>query len=272
MKEIDSLNIGYFNNYYIKKYDDNNYELVFLKFDNSKKIKFNDLFISKDEELEIEKRKLLESKEYKEYKSFICSLARSRTKIFDYAMSNEFDYFVTLTLDRKKHDATDLELFIKNLGQFIRHYRRDYFKDIQYLLVPELHNDGVNWHMHGLIKGLDDEDLCLNKNGFLDWKKYSKKFGYISLSKIKSKMGVSKYITKYLTKDFNVYRKRKNKKMYYATRGLNTADKMIDGVCSINNRNKILEDDYYENNYIIKKELTKKELTDLLNSNLLVQN
>ena len=67
-------------------------------------------------------------------------------------MCNDFDYFITLTLNPINIDTFDLDNFIRTFGQFIRDQRKKYsWGDIQYLLVPEKHKSG-SWHMHGLIK------------------------------------------------------------------------------------------------------------------------
>lgn len=178
------------------------------------------------------------------------NISRARSKVFEYAICNEFEYFVTLTLDSKKYDRYNLELFIKDLGQFIRDKRKKYNTNIQYLLVPEIHNDGA-WHMHGLIKGIPSDALSINKNGYLDWEEYKKKFGYISLSKVKNQEAVSKYITKYIRKNIGTQKGviEKNKKMYYCSRGLKKAEKKQGMYNAIPEK---FEFDY-ENIYIRKK-------------------
>ena len=70
------------------------------------------------------------------------NLSRARTRIFEYAICNKFEYFVTLTLNHKR-DRYDLGNYIKDLGQMIRNYRRLYDVNIQYLLIPEQHVHGV---------------------------------------------------------------------------------------------------------------------------------
>jgi len=149
------------------------------------------------------------------------SISRSRTRIFEYSMCNKFEYFITLSLNGEKKNRYELKPFIKDLGQFIRDYRKKYKVDIQYILIPEKHKDGA-WHMHGLIKGIPESHLHINDNGYLDWKAYKDKFGWISLGKVKNQEAVSKYITKYITKSFNSNMGviEKEQKLYYVTRGL----------------------------------------------------
>ena len=55
-------------------------------------------------------------------------------------------------------DRYDLDEFIRKLGVYIRNNRRLKGSKIQYLLIPEQHKDGA-YHMHGLIKGINPEEL-----------------------------------------------------------------------------------------------------------------
>ena len=78
-------------NYYsIKKYNDDNYKLVIHKYPvrNTGFELDPDFVVSRD----INENKLDNN------------LSRAKAIIFDYSMANDFDYFVTLTLDRLKYD------------------------------------------------------------------------------------------------------------------------------------------------------------------------
>lgn len=150
------------------------------------------------------------------------SIARSKGMVYEYAMCNDFDYFVTLTLDKRKFDRHNLPNYRKKLTQFIRDYRKKYDTDIQYLLIPEMHIDGA-WHMHGLLSGFLP-DLYVNNYGYLGWKSYEERFGYISLGEITSKERVASYITKYITKDMSNRVTELGAHLYYASRGLKKAD------------------------------------------------
>lgn len=158
---------------------------------------------------------------------FDSSISRSRSKIFEYAYCNDFEYFITLTIDPKKRDSKDLKSYISSLSRFIRYYREKYNCNIQYLLIPEQHKSG-SWHLHGLIKGLPADHLSINKNGYLDWFEYSDRFGYISLSKVRDKERISKYITKYIAKGFDQTELDSGSKLYYCSRGLNKPSRLLD--------------------------------------------
>lgn len=188
----------------IKKYDENYYKLT--------------LYPSKEKQNKIRWETII-PEDFKPNK-MTNSISRTRSKIFEYAYCNDFDYFVTLTLNPEKHDRTDLKSFIKKLSRFIRWYRDKYDCNIQYILIPEKHKKYNAYHMHGLIKGIPESHLTVNKHGYLDWYAYADRFGFINLSRVKSKERVAKYITKYITKDLYNQELEKNKKLYYCSRGL----------------------------------------------------
>lgn len=192
------------------------------------------------------------------------NISRARSKIFEYARCNEFDYFVTLTLDKNKYDRYDLAKYIKDLGQHIRDDRKRTGSNIQYLLIPEPHFDNA-WHMHGLIKGMPLEHLTpFTLNDYLpykvrelieagreiyNWTSYSEKFGWCTIEKVKSQEAISKYVTKYISKAIQPNLKReKEKKLYYVTRGLKTAEKVKEGYLTSAQLTEITFN--YENDYV----------------------
>lgn len=158
-----------------------------------------------------------------------CNLRRAKNKVFDYAMCNDFENFVTLTIDKQKYDRTDLKKYHKDLSQFIRDYNKKYCLKIKYILIPEMHKDGESWHMHGLIKGLPKSHLSVNKNGFYDWRAYSVKFGYMSIDVIRDRKAVAAYITKYITKALQSRAKDLNARTYYCSQGLKLPAKIKEG-------------------------------------------
>lgn len=146
------------------------------------------------------------------------NIIRARTKIYEYAYCNDWDYFITLTIDREKYDRTDLQKYYRDFAKWINNKNRKY--NIKYLLVPELHSDGCSWHLHGLIRGIPADELSLNKNNYLDWKTYSQKFGFCTLDKIRSHERVSCYITKYINKSLSDCVKSIGAHLYYCSKGL----------------------------------------------------
>lgn len=157
------------------------------------------------------------------------NLSRAKTTVQELALCNPWDYFCTFTVSKDKMDRYDLDFFMRSLAKFINNYNR-YAKEysVKYVLVPEQHKDGA-WHMHGFIKGIKPKDLTLNKNGYLTWKQYNDKFGYISMDRIKDIDKASSYIQKYITKDTDKNVTELHRHLYYASQGLERAVKLYQG-------------------------------------------
>ena len=93
----------------------------------------------------------------------------------------------------------------------------------------------------------------------MDWQAYSKRFGYISLDKIRNKEAVSKYITKYVSKSFDKVGgvTEKESKLYYCSRGLKRAKIKKIGTLSGYQLEKIPFS--YENDYVKTMFFTSKQ-------------
>lgn len=151
--------------------------------------------------------------------SLRCALVRARSRVRELAFCNPWQYFFTGTLDSTKQDRYNLPDFVKALGVWVGNYNKKYGAKLRYLLVPEQHKDGA-YHMHGLLNGVSPLSLVKNKYGYLDMPYYSERFGYMSLSPIKSHEKVCSYVTKYITKDQITTEIGFGKHRYYASRGL----------------------------------------------------
>lgn len=150
------------------------------------------------------------------------NISRTKSKVFEYAYCNEFDYFVTLTINPAKYDRFNLSAYYKDFSQWLQNYKKKYKTSIKYLFIPEMHQDGA-WHLHGFMSGIIPEQLVINEHGYLDWELYKNKFGWISLDKIRNQEACSKYITKYVNKDLEDSIKDLNAHMYYPSKGLKRA-------------------------------------------------
>ena len=176
------------------------------------------------------------------------NLIRTRGKIFELAFCNPWDWFFTGTLNANKQDRTDLELFHKQLTKWLANYnmrRLPKNHKIRFLLVPELHDDGKNWHIHGFLYGLPEEHLrqfqigdrmgkglsekVLRGDVVFDWPPYAERFGFCDLERIKNHEAVSKYITKYINKNLATSVTALNAHQYYHSRGLKTAETIKKG-------------------------------------------
>lgn len=173
------------------------------------------------------------------------SICRTRSKIFELAYCNPWQWFFTGTLDPKRYDRSDLEKYHKSLTQWLRDYNKKHGTEIKFLLIPELHSDGQSWHMHGFFYGLPEEHLTRFKLGdrmgkalaekvkngdeVYNWQPYMKKFGFCDLEPIRNAEAVSKYITKYISKNLATSVTELNAHMYYHSRGLSFAETIKKG-------------------------------------------
>lgn len=189
------------------------------------------------------------------------NISRAKSRVFEYAYCNEFEYFVTLTINPAKYDRTDLKTYYKDFTQFIRNYARNHNSKIKYLFIPERHQDGC-WHMHGFISGILDKHLKINEHGYLDFELYRKKFGWISMDKIRNQEACSKYITKYVNKDLEDSIKELNNHMYYCSKGLKTAIEVKRGTLSANSIPFEFENDYVKIKWFNDETLAKRCIID----------
>lgn len=148
------------------------------------------------------------------------NISRARGRVLELALCNPWEWFVTLTIAAEKQDRSDLGAYVKDLGNFIGNFNKKYGCKMKYLLVPELHKDGKSWHMHGLLHDVPDVALVRNEYGYMDMPYYKNRFGYISLSPVKSHEKVSRYITKYISKDIGARLNDKGEHLFYASKGL----------------------------------------------------
>ena len=179
-----------------------------------------------------------------------CNLARARSTVFELAYCNKWDYFFTGTLAPANGDRTNLDAFHKGVAQFIRDERKRTGCDIKYLLVPELHADLKSWHEHGAFANLPEESLYRFVEGDVmgkhiadkvlageevyKWPRYEHKFGWCDLEPIKTHEGLSKYLTKYISKsivgDDSRSVKELDKHLYYCSQGLKRAETIKKGI------------------------------------------
>lgn len=163
------------------------------------------------------------------------NISRAKNRVFELALCNPWNIFLTFTLDPKKYNRNDLGKFRKDLSQFVRDYNKKYGLAIKYLLIPEEHKKG-GWHMHGFLMGLPDEHLRLftlseklpkyireklkSGQSVYEWEPYRKKFGFCDLEVVKDQFAVSAYVTKYITKDLDRTVRESGAHLYYCSQGL----------------------------------------------------
>jgi len=217
--------------------------------------------------LKSQPRKRLKSKaEWKSYdKKLWNSISRTKAKIYELAICNDWQYFVTFTINKEHYDRYNLKEYMSAFGKWLSNYsaRKTGGKKIEYILIPEMHKDGA-WHLHGLMRGIPAEHLTLFESGkhpkhlidnaYLNWGAYEKKFGFCSLDKIKDKERVAKYITKYISKTLATQGRELHSQLYYCTKGLNMSEEIFRGWCNV------AEEEFdFQNEYVGLKWFSPKE-------------
>ena len=173
---------------------------------------------------------------------FSQSISRTKSRVFELAACNEFQHFCTFTQDEKLRDRFDLSNFRKDFAQLVRNINRERETKIKYLLIPEKHKNGA-WHMHGLLSGLQPDDLRpfeLTENiperlkkmirggtAVYDWTRYRRAFGYFTCTEIDSREACAKYVTKYISKDLQKTVREGGEHLFFASQGLKGRQTLI---------------------------------------------
>lgn len=159
------------------------------------------------------------------------NLSRAKATVKELAICNPWDYWCTFTINASKYDRFNLDEYFKDFSKFLNNYNNyncpNEYK-VKYLLVPEQCKNGA-WHMHGFIKGIKPSDLFTNDNGYLDWKQYRNKFGWISLDPIRDIDKTSSYVLKYMTKDIDKNVNSLHRHLYYCSKGLERSVELYRG-------------------------------------------
>jgi len=145
------------------------------------------------------------------------SLMRSKTRITDYTLANDFDLFCTFTFNPELVDSFNLSEAKAKMSKWLNNARR-YSPDLKYLIVAELHKSG-RIHFHALMKNYLDtlQQTHKQKNGREIFNISKWHYGFSTAVEITDIGKVSSYMQKYITKDML---KIGNKKRFWASRNL----------------------------------------------------
>lgn len=137
-------------------------------------------------------------------RSAYVSQTRSKQAVFEIARSNNWEWFVTLTFDRKKIDSSDYELLVKKVGKWLNNLKYRKSPEMRYFLVPELHKDGVHFHFHGFFadcEGLEMKESGIVQDGKAVYNIPDFPFGFSTATKVDDTTKAVSYICKYITKE-----------------------------------------------------------------------
>ena len=158
--------------------------------------------------------------EEREEKILQNSMNRTTQKILGITRANKWDYFITFTFNGLNVDRSDLKEISKKTRKWLNNQKNRKASDLKYILVPELHADGINWHLHGLLANIGtiqlEDSTKIDRAGntiynVIDWE-----MGYSTVTKVLNNDGVSYYIIKYITKQ--ICKLTKNRKRYWSSK------------------------------------------------------
>lgn len=147
---------------------------------------------------------------------------RAMQKVYNLARSNNWDWFLTMTLSPDKVDRYDYDDSVKAMQHYCDIMRKQGNK---WLMVPEQHKDGA-WHFHALVEGPLKMERAVNpKTGepLSDrshrpiYNVTNYKYGYTTITPVGAQAKAAGYLTKYLSKKMDV---PKGRKRYWASKSL----------------------------------------------------
>lgn len=178
-------------------------------------------------------------------RSFTSSLNRSRNTIMQYARSNQWDIFVTLTFS-SVYDRTDYLFLLNKLRKWLDNLKSRKCPDLAYLIVPEEHkNIEVNgkraYHFHGLFANIDGLSLTpafspsgralFTNKGLRIYNLSDYKLGFSTATYVTDTFRCTTYITKYVTKALCI--RQKFKRRFLCSHNLNKPIVRNIGICNI---------------------------------------
>lgn len=169
-------------------------------------------------------------------KTIKSSRNRALDNIFGYTLTNDWQYFVTLTFSPDFVNRSDDEE-VKNFYVKFRRELQQQFQDIKILAIPERHPTSNAIHFHCLFGNCDltkyitkainpkNNKPILSKGRQVYNLKFFK-YGFSTLVKMTGdSLKVANYLTKYIVKDFGNI--GYNKKSFYHTQNLNFKTKEL---------------------------------------------
>lgn len=174
-----------------------------------------------------EKVELSEEEKLKEQDRIIDKRFREvRNKIEDYARSNDFTHFITLTQDTKiVGDRFDDEIALSNLDRFLKTIRKQAKRkevNLKYIVVPERHkNNALHFHMlvHDYPYEFIDSNHVRKKRKIYKCEQW--KYGISDVIEIYGDgSALGNYIKKYVTKQMMTQNLGRSKKKYWCSKGL----------------------------------------------------
>lgn len=151
------------------------------------------------------------------------SYRRTKQAVYTHARSNNWEWFVTYTFDPEKVDSSNYDKAYKSLSRHLKHIRSKYCPDMKYIVVPELHADGIKYHFHALMSNIDGLTFADSKKrdkGKIIYNIENYTLGWSTAIRIGigESAKTANYISKYITKALTCF--TKNRQRYLVSKNL----------------------------------------------------
>lgn len=125
---------------------------------------------------------------------------RAAAAVTDYALANDFKYFVTLTFDRQRVDRWDDTEVLRVTKNWLDNMVRRW--GLSYVLVPERHKDGaIHFHgfFNGAVEGVDSGHKTTRGQIIYNLPRWA--WGFTTAIEVYGEYGAAVgYVCKYITK------------------------------------------------------------------------
>ena len=152
------------------------------------------------------------------------SVSRLKSRVQELILCNNWNCFVTFTLDKCKRNRDSIDTF-EDLTRHLKYIRQTRCSELRYMLLLEQHKNG-GYHGHALMYLPADfiaDEFIINDNGYFEWFDISSRFGFMSIKPYDGTLRACNYVTKYVTKDLipgRVLRTSKGLNKAYVIRNL----------------------------------------------------
>jgi len=147
--------------------------------------------------------------------AMIESVRRTKTRISDIVICNNFDLFATFTF---KQDRQDIKKCKEKMSNWL-HSQQKLHGKFRYLIIPEFHKDKKSIHFHALINAYKGKlaETTIKQRGRKIYNFSGYRSGFSTAVKIDDLDKVSSYVKKYITKDMPHF---SGQKRYWHSAGL----------------------------------------------------
>ncbi len=131
-------------------------------------------------------------------------------KVFLNKIIEPWEYFVTLTFDDEKVNASNYPEVSESLAKWLNNMKHQN-PNMRYILAPEPHPKSGRIHFHGIFANVPNWNLkearnphtkrLIKRNGLQIYNLTNYKYGHTTVSKVTNLEAVSVYISKYITKE-----------------------------------------------------------------------